>query len=305
MPVSADIQQNADFIRHQRKAQIVRDSIADGLVMMSDEVDKNNARQDSLETDMSTVKKEVLDAIKDVGTATTNANTAAESANTAASNANSVINEAETATNNANIATDSANKITEALKVCEAYSPDHTYYMYNKAIYQGSTFQCCNPNVGGIKGITPIDDSTNWICIALRGQDGTGGDMFKHDYDSNGDGIVDDSDKLGGQASDYYAKQADLTSISKSVSDISKAVTNLDQYSIYRSGFSNGVYATLQLKRKDGTLFVTSTLSGGTSPKYTMRTEVYYDTDGITVLKTLVYAVSYDSNNNFIDEVIQ
>ena len=36
-----------------------------------------------------------------------------------------------------------------------------------------------------------------------------GGDMTKAEYDSNGDGIVDDSDKLGGQLPSYYAKDSE------------------------------------------------------------------------------------------------
>jgi hypothetical protein len=46
-----------------------------------------------------------------------------------------------------------------------------------------------------------------------RGQDGNGvGDMLKSDYDSNNDGTVNDSDKLGGQTSEYYSKSADFNS---------------------------------------------------------------------------------------------
>ena len=36
-----------------------------------------------------------------------------------------------------------------------------------------------------------------------------GGDMTKAEYDSNGDGVVDDSDKLGGQLPSYYAKDSE------------------------------------------------------------------------------------------------
>jgi len=36
------------------------------------------------------------------------------------------------------------------------------------------------------------------------------GDMLKSAYDTNGDGVVDNAEKLGGQAPDYYAKAADI-----------------------------------------------------------------------------------------------
>lgn len=51
-----------------------------------------------------------------------------------------------------------------------------------------------------------------------RGQDGAGvGDMVKTDYDSNNDGVVNDSDKLGGQLPAYYAKESDLSDLNDSV----------------------------------------------------------------------------------------
>lgn len=39
-----------------------------------------------------------------------------------------------------------------------------------------------------------------------------GGDMMKASYDANNDGVVDDSEKLGGQLPQYYAKASDLNS---------------------------------------------------------------------------------------------
>ena len=38
-----------------------------------------------------------------------------------------------------------------------------------------------------------------------------GGDMYKSTYDTNDNGIVDDAEKLGGEAPSYYATQASLT----------------------------------------------------------------------------------------------
>lgn len=67
---------------------------------------------------------------------------------------------------------------------------------------------------------------------------------------------------------------------------------------------SNGIYTVVTLKRKNGTNIITSTLSGGTSPEYTTRTEVYYSNDGTTVLYTYVYTITYDNNGNIESEVI-
>ena len=61
--------------------------------------------------------------------------------------------------------------------------------------------------IGGVKAgnnITISVDGTISSVIA-------GGDMLKSTYDSNSDGIVNDSDKLGGQLPSYYAKESDLT----------------------------------------------------------------------------------------------
>ena len=48
-----------------------------------------------------------------------------------------------------------------------------------------------------------------------------GGDMMKATYDSDGDGTVDDAEKLGGQAPSYYAKAADIPTIDSSMSSTS------------------------------------------------------------------------------------
>ncbi len=77
-------------------------------------------------------------------------------------------------------------------------------------------------------------------------------------------------------------------------------------YSVIKSGLdSNGIYATIQHKRSDGTLILKSVLSGGTSPNYTTRTETYYKTDGTTIDKTATYTITYDANGMVASEVMQ
>jgi hypothetical protein len=66
----------------------------------------------------------------------------------------------------------------------------------------------------------------------------------------------------------------------------------------------NGTFTQVDYKRKtDGTLSQRSVLSGGTSPQYTTQTVTYYGTDGITVVKTDIFALSYDSDGDLLSEV--
>jgi hypothetical protein len=81
---------------------------------------------------------------------------------------------------------------------------------------------------------------------------------------------------------------------------------NIGNFNVYKSGKdSNGIFTTVDYKRPDGTLYARSVLSGGTSPQYTTRTITYYDTNGTTVIRTDVYALTYDANGDLISEVKQ
>ncbi len=85
------------------------------------------------------------------------------------------------------------------------------------------------------------------------------------------------------------------------VNDLS---THGDTISTYRSGKdTNGIYTTIEYKRADTTLAKTSVLSGGTSPTYTTDTVIYYDVDGITILSTKVYALTY-SGYDLVSKVL-
>lgn len=67
---------------------------------------------------------------------------------------------------------------------------------------------------------------------------------------------------------------------------------------------AEGIFTTIEHRRKsDDTLARKSVLSGGSSPQYTTRTVTYYDADGITVVKTDTFALSYDSDGVLISEV--
>ncbi|QPC47105.1 hypothetical protein [Mangrovibacillus cuniculi] len=67
---------------------------------------------------------------------------------------------------------------------------------------------------------------------------------------------------------------------------------------------SNGIYTTIEHRRNsDNTLIRRSVLSGGTSPAYTTRTVTFYGVDGVTLLRTDVYTLTYDSDGELVSEV--
>lgn len=70
-----------------------------------------------------------------------------------------------------------------------------------------------------------------------------GGDMLRATYDSNKDGIVDDSEKLGGQLPSYYAALSDLSSVatSGSYADLTDKPMQLSFYEIRISAGSTSV----------------------------------------------------------------
>lgn len=76
-------------------------------------------------------------------------------------------------------------------------------------------------------------------------------------------------------------------------------------YKTLKNGLdSNDIFTTVEYRRKgDNTLVVKSVLSGGTSPLYTTRTITYFGIDGVTIEKTEIYTLSYDSNGYCISEV--
>ena len=64
--------------------------------------------------------------------------------------------------------------------------------------------------VGGT-GSRTGEDTNNARYWAEQARDASqGGDMLKSVYDIDGDGVVDDAEKFGGQLPEYYAKAADL-----------------------------------------------------------------------------------------------
>jgi hypothetical protein len=93
--------------------------------------------------------------------------------------------------------------------------------------------------------------------------------------------------------------------ITSATNHTSNELMHNEDLQLTRSGKdANGIFTNVQYNRKsDSSLYKISILSGGTTPNYTTRTETYYATDGVTVIKTITYTLSYDSDNAVTSEV--
>ena len=92
-----------------------------------------------------------------------------------------------------------------------------------------STTSALSANMG--KSLKTQIDSIN----TNLGQMG-GGDMMKSAYDSNDSGVVDDSEKLGGQSPSYYAKATDIPTVDSAMSGSS---TNPVQNKVVNTALGN------------------------------------------------------------------
>lgn len=154
-------------------------------------------------------------------TKATLANDKATLADTAATNATNITNTATIAENarviaeNERTANESIRKTNETNRVnrnaefknCGVYSETTQYKEGNEVSYNGSSYRAKINTLGNTPPPYPTIENTWWTATSLKGVDGSGGDMFKYLYDSNNDGIVNDSDKLGGQLPSYYQKK--------------------------------------------------------------------------------------------------
>jgi hypothetical protein len=76
-----------------------------------------------------------------------------------------------------------------------------------------------------------------------------------------------------------------------------------EEYELFRSGKdANGIFTLLTYKRRNGTIFRTSTLSGGTSPSYTMHTIRYY-AENESPVSTITYDLNYDEDGELINQI--
>lgn len=99
-------------------------------------------------------------------------------------------------------------------------------------------------------------------------------------------------------SSDFYNVEDQNDNMDKLENMLSGKLTT-----IRLSKDSNDIFTEIQYKRADDTLFKKSVLSGGISPKYTTRTVTFYAVDGIAVVATQVYTLSY-TDDDLISEVL-
>ena len=86
---------------------------------------------------------------------------------------------------------------------------------------------------------------------------------------------------------------------------LTDTVNNLGVMTAVKTAYTNNVYTIITYNRVSSvhgmtTKFMTSTLTG-TGPDYATRTEVYYDTNGTTVLATKVYTILYNGTTGIVE----
>lgn len=212
MAVSSDIESKATNIRQQIKGKDVREALASGIEAIDVVTEDTKARQDTVEADFVTIQQSEATRVLNEQTRQNNeeirqTNEAARenSENTRATNEETRQSQETVRQENET----SRQSVIDAMKVLEGYDNNKEYKQFNKVVYQGSTYECATESV---TGVCPNSDALKWLCIAQKGQDGQGGDMFKSVYDTDKSGIVDNAEKLGGQPPDYYVKVNDFTS---------------------------------------------------------------------------------------------
>lgn len=99
--------------------------------------------------------------------------------------------------------------------------------------------------------------------------------------------------------------QAEYAQFKTSTEKVLNDFESTKDLSITRSNKdSDGTFTTVTYRRKkDNSLYGTDVLSGGVAPNYTTRTIKLYDTDGITLLKTIVKTITYDSDGDWTEDV--
>lgn len=146
-------------------AEITSPSLIADVILTNNTINQQESIRQSQEAERQT---NTTNAINAANTATTNANNAATNANTIAEN----VSNAETIRQN----------FYNAYRLLEDYSSSKSYIVGNKVKYQGGTYQCIVNTTGNAPSYNT--DNTWWVCIAAKGTDGAGGDMFKNVYDT-------------------------------------------------------------------------------------------------------------------------
>jgi len=80
----------------------------------------------------------------------------------------------------------------------------------------------------------------------------------------------------------------------------------LDNYSLYAFDKDiNGIFTVVEYRRKDDTLYMKSTVSDADEEgNYQINTWEFFDTDGITLLDTVIWNISYDKDGDIVSKVV-
>lgn len=93
------------------------------------------------------------------------------------------------------------------------------------------------------------------------------------------------------------------TNVINHLTDIMPHDSGLNQYLSNKD--ANGIYTVVDYKRLDETLYMKSTLSGGTSPNYITCTWKFYDKTGTNLITTKIWDLNYDNDGIIISKVVK
>ena len=153
------------------------------------------------------------------------------------------------------------------------------YQVYNGNTYDQLSFETLSKDVSitdadGLITATNVEDALQEIANKIGVLNGTGTIVEK-------------------------ANKSDLIS---HLADIMPHQSGLNSYASVVD--ANGIYTVIDYKRANGTLYMKSTLSGGTSPNYTTDTWKFYDSAGTTVIATKTWTIAYDANGKITSKVV-
>lgn len=155
-------------------------------------------------SDEMTAAMEALEKIQDIQDAALSAAEAKAAAQTATDAKTAAVNAKDTAETAATAALEAASRVSELEPTIEA--AETTISNLQDKITQGDII------VAQVKGYSESAEAAadQAEFYARQAQEAASGDMLKATYDTNADGVVDDSEKLGGQLPSYYAKASDI-----------------------------------------------------------------------------------------------
>lgn len=163
-------------------------------------------------------------------------------------------------------------------------------------------FQASGIATGTTRTITMPDTDINLgdIASAVAAANGAQADV---DDVITLSGVPANSEDLGaftgGVISDNLTVKAALQELETYVETPALAYDNMTKI---MSDKDTGIYKVVTWKDISDVRRKESTLSGGTAPEFTTRTVVFYDTDGTTVLDTIVFTLNYDVDGDLVSE---